>query len=302
MKPNIDKNYLIFKLAHAAMTKEVKSALEIEMTVEKAVIPIASIPKTKMHRNPKKKPEQIGSGVLVNIKDEYFIFSSTHVFNEFEGKSFFTFTSGYSQTEEISGERFSSGTIENRIDIYDATVFHIQNKISEELKSIAISLDDFDFSSYDEDKPIFMITGFRVKNSNTKGDLIKSKASNHPTVEIDDYGSFGIDPKAQILLSYEDQVFVDGTWQKSPKPKGMSGGAIIKAQGTSLNFKKINNETRKPSQQLLTAITIEQYNDKGKNIGYLVGTRINVHLGLIHQFLPGLLDDFLNTYRRDNYA
>ncbi len=90
MKPKIDTNSLIFKIAQAAFNKEVKSALEIEMKVEKAVIPISAIPRTKKHRNPKKKPEQIGSGVLVNIKDQYFVFSSTHVFTEFEGKSFFT--------------------------------------------------------------------------------------------------------------------------------------------------------------------------------------------------------------------
>lgn len=299
MKPNIDTDSLLFKMAQAAMSKEVKPALEIEMKVENAVIPIAAIPPTPMHRNPKKKPEQIGSGVLVNIKDQYFIFSATHVFTYFEGKSFFTSISGHSLMEQISGERFSTGTIENKVDKLDATVFHIQNEISKELKKIAISPDYFDFSGVDNDKPIFMITGFRVKESNISGNLLKSKARNFPTVEIDDYNSYGIDPNAQILLAYEDQIFVDGLWQKSPKPKGMSGGGIIKAQGTSINLKNINTKTRKPSRQLLTAITIEQHNDKGSKLGYLVGTRLNVYLGLIYKFLPGLLDDFLMKYNKE---
>lgn len=299
MKPNIDTDSLVFKMAQALMSKEVKSALEIEMKVENAVIPISAILPTKMHRNPKKKPEQIGSGVLVNIRDQYFVFSSTHVFTVFEGKSFFTSISGHSVIEQISGERFSTGTIDTKVDKLDATVFHIQNEISTELKNIAISTDDFDFSGIDNDKPIFMITGFRVKESNTSGNLIKTKARNFPSVEIGDYNPYGIDPNSQILLAYEDQIFVDGLWQKSPKPKGMSGGGIIKAQGTSLNIKNINTKTRKPLRQLLTAITNEQHNDKGSKLGYLVGTRINVYLGLIHKFLPGLLDDFLTNYNKE---
>ncbi len=285
-------------MAQAALNKEVKCALEIEMVVEKAVIPISAILKTRAHRNPKKKPEQIGSGVLVNIKDQYFIFSATHVFTEFEERSFFTSASGYFLIEEISGERFSTGTTENKIDQLDATVFHIQNEISQELKSIAISTDDFDFSGYDTDKPIFMIAGFRVKNSNTSENVLKSEARNFPTVEIDDYDSYGRDPNAQILLAYEDQTFVDGIWQKSPQPRGMSGGGIIKAQGTSLNFKNIT-QTRKATRQLLAGITNEQHKDKGYKLGFVVGTRINVYLGLIHKFLPGLLDDFLATCKNE---
>lgn len=241
--------------------------------------------------------QQIGSGILVHIKDQYFIFSSTHVFTEFEGKSFFTSISGHSLLEQIYGERFSTGSTDNKVDKLDATVFHIQNEISKELKSIAISTEDFDLTSIDNDKPIFMITGFRVKESNTSGNLLKSKARNFPTIEIDDYESYGIDPNTQILLSYEDQIFVDGVWRKSPKPKGMSGGGIIKAQGTSLNFKNLKAETRKPSRQLLTAITNEQHNDKGSKLGFVVGTRLNVYLGLIHKFLPGLLDEFLINYK-----
>ncbi len=299
MKPNNDTDSLVFKMAQAAMSKEVKSALEIEMKVENAVIPIFAILPTKMHRNPKKKPEQIGSGVLVNIKHQYFIFSSTHVFTVFEGKSFFTSISGHSLIEQISGERFSTRTINEKVDKLDATVFHIQNEISTELKNIAISTDDFDISGIDNDKPIFMITGFRVKESNTSGNVIKSKARNFPTIEIDDYNTYGIDPNSQILLAYEDQIFVDGLWRKSPKPKGMSGGGIIKGQGTSLNLKNINTKSIKPLRQLLTAITNEQHTDKGSKLGFLVGTRINVYLGLIHKFSPGLLDDFLTNYNKE---
>lgn len=81
---------------------------------------------------------------------------------------------------------------------------------------------------------------------------------------------------------------MNGKWQTSPSPKGMSGGAIIKVQGIQMSppFSSNNN-----AKQLLSAITIEQGREKYGKPGVIVGTRIGVHLGLIEKFLPGLIDD-----------
>lgn len=293
MKPNIDLNSPFTQLALSIYQKEIVQALEMEQTVEKAVIPIAYIPKSKAHQQKKTKPEQIGTGVLVNIKDEYFIFTATHVLNEFEGKSLIVGTHEYSPYEELIGVRFSSGTMENKIDKFDATVFHIQNQISETLKSIAITLEDFDVEGNDDKNPVYMITGFLAKESNTSGNEIRSKLKNFPSVEINEYEEFGYDNNGQIMLAYENQVLINNQWKMTPRPRGMSGGAIIKAHGTDVNLKKKENQHGK---QLLTAITIEQHRDKGKKLGFLLGTRINVHLGLIYKFMPELLEDFLNEH------
>ena len=288
MKPKIDLNSKITKLALAIHTKEVKKALEIKQSVEKSIIPIYSFPKIKAHSIKKAKPEQIGTGVLVKIKTEYFIFSATHVFCEFEGKSILVGTLEYSPIEELIGERLSTGSLKNKIDKLDATVFHIQSVMSDSLKNTAITLDDMDLDGYDNLRPVFMITGFLAKESNTSGNEIKSKAKNFPTVEIDNYNEYGYDPKSQIVLAYENQILVDNKWTTSPKPKGMSGGAIIKAQGTSISF----IQKQKPvEKQLLSAITIEQHRDKLNKPGILIGTRIIVHLGLINKFMPELLKD-----------
>ena len=52
------------------------NALNAEQTVEKAVVPIYHISDKKF------KLEQIASGVIINIKDEYFILSASHVFDQ----------------------------------------------------------------------------------------------------------------------------------------------------------------------------------------------------------------------------
>lgn len=292
MKPKIDLDNAITKIALKIHRNEVEKALDIEQSVEKAVLPIYSVPKSKVHNPKKTKPEQIGSGVLVNIKNEYFIFSATHVFCEFEDKALLLGTSGYNLIENIAGERLSSESLDKKIDKFDATVFHIQSEMSETLKEVAITLKDFDFDGHDDLKPIFMITGFLAKESNTSGNEIKSKAKNFPTIEIEEYSEYGYDKVSQILLSYENQTLVDNRWLMTPIPRGMSGGAIIKAQGTKLNFK---DKTAKEKKQLLSAITIEQHRDKGEKLGFVLGTRINVHLGLIYQFMPELLEDFLKN-------
>jgi len=295
MKPKIDLTSPITKIALKIHNKEIQKALDIKQTVEESVIPIYAIPATKAHKKKKTKPEQIGTGVLVNIKKEYFIFSATHVFSEFEEKSVLVGSLEYSPIEELIGERFSTGNMENKVDKLDATVFHIQSELSESLQKIAITLSDMDLEGYDSVKPVFMVTGFLAKESNTSGNEVKSKAKNFPTIEIKNYEEYGYDKTSQIVLSYENQTLVNNQWKTSPKPKGMSGGGIIKAQGTSLDFSK---KERQVEKQLLSAITIEQHKDKGNKLGILLGTRINVHLGLIHKFMPELLDEFLEDYNR----
>lgn len=297
MKPKIDLESPITKIALSLLYREVKIAWEMEQSVEKAVIPIYYIPKRKGHQKKKTKPEQLGTGVLIRIKQEYFIFSATHVFIEFEGTCVLT-GKGQKPIEQLTGERLSTGNIENlKIDSNDATVFHIQSNMSEELKSLAITLEDCDFDGFDNLSPVFMITGFLAKESNTAGNEIKTKGKNFPTVEITDYTEYGYDKERHIVLSYTDQVLVEGKWQKPPIPRGMSGGAIIKADGTSV---QLENRKVKKQRQLLSAITTAQYKRKGKKEGYILGTRINVHLGLINKFLPEILEDFLAEHNSVN--
>lgn len=293
MKPKINLASPITKLGISYYNSQVKKALELEDNVEKGVIPIASVPPTKAHQKPKVKPEQIGSGVLINIKDQYFVFSATHVFVNFEGNALITSPPGRNQIEVLAGERYSTGSFNTKVDKFDATVFHIQSQMSDKLKEIAISLDDIDFDTDRSVKSIHMITGFLVKDSNTSGNEMKSKAKNFPTIELDNYDEYGYDLDNQILLAYEDQVLAGNQWQTSPIPRGMSGGAIIKAQGTSLSFQELGEG--KTEKQLLSGITIEHHRDKGRKKGFVLGTRINVFLGLIYQFYPNILDEFLTT-------
>ncbi|WP_067098511.1 hypothetical protein [Marinomonas atlantica] len=286
MKPDFDMDDPRVKFAIESHRKQMEKALSVSQTVEDSVLPIYWTLRSET------KPEQVGSGVVVTIKDEFFVFSASHVFDDIGGFQLLLGTGEGSKLASLSGERFSSkkgpsGTHSD--DPIDASVFHIQSGLTEKIKSIAISLNDLDLDQPDESRSVHMAVGFRVKKSNTDGNQVKAKRECFPSIEygIDEYSILGIDRKTHIALAYENQVLMGGSWQTSPTPKGVSGGAIVKIQGVEMlpPFSIKSN-----AKQLLSAITIEQRREKAGKPGVIIGTRIGVHLGLIHTYLPGLLD------------
>lgn len=286
MKPNIDMDDLRVKLAIEIHRKQMEKALSVSQTVEDSVLPIYWTLRSET------KPEQVGSGVVVGIKDEFFVFSASHVFDDIGGFQLLLGAGDGSKLAALSGERFSSkkGPSGNHSDDpIDASVFHIQSGITDKIKSIAISLNDLDLDQPDESRSVHMVAGFRVKKSNTAGNQAKAKRECFPSIEygINEYSSLGIDRKTHIALAYENQVLMAGNWQTSPTPKGLSGGAIVKVQGVEMSPPF---STKSNARQLLSAITIEQRREKAGRPGVIVGTRIGVHLGLIDTYLPGVLD------------
>lgn len=292
MKPNFDLNSPMFKLAFSLIQKEGKKALNTEQTVEKAIIPIYDLPKTKAHQIKKTKLEQIASGVLLKVKNDFFILTADHVFKNIGDSAIAISGSNQEKIQQFPGERFTSNNpTSDRKDINDASVYHMQAELPDSLKKIAISLDQIDFSVDDQDKPIFLISGFRARDSNTEGNTVYTKRKSFPTMEVEnnDYDKFQFPKESHLIVAYDDQILIDGHWKVSPKPKGMSGGGIIKINGTKISTLKNENNI---FEQKLSAITIEHHRGKHNNPGIVVGTRLNVHIGLIYQFMPGFLDNF----------
>lgn len=286
MKPNIDLIDPRVKLAIHAFQKQMERALCVPQRVEDAVLPTYWTLKSKT------RPEQVGSGVVVRIEKEFFIFSASHIFDDIGSYALLVSTGDGSKLAALTGDRFSSkkgpsGT--HADDPIDASVFHIQSGITNKIKEVALTLEDFDLSQPDESSSVHMAAGFRVKKSNTQGNISKSKRECFPSIEYGDeeYSLLNIDKKTHIALSFENQVLMDGKWKTSPTPKGISGGAVIKVEGVSMAPPLSSDQNAK---QLLTAITVEQRREKAGKPGVLIGTRIGVHLGLIDTYLPNLIN------------
>ena len=234
------------------------------------------------------KPEQIASGVFVCIKDQYFVFSASHVFDHYGQRQLLMAVEGEEMLVSFAGERFSSakgpsGT--HKDDPIDASVFHIQTEVPESVKALALSISQLDREPYDKGHSVFVISGIRSKKSKTIGNQSYTERESYFSVELSnkEYDNLCLSKDYHLVLAYDDEIHVNGQWQISPTPAGFSGGGIFRIDGLSKSalFLRPNNLT-----PLLTAITIEQRRGKNGNVGVLVGTRIGVHLGLIQKFLP----------------
>lgn len=284
MKPNFDLENPKIKQAISVYFDQIEKALVVRPHVENAVLPVYWTLRSK-------KPEQAASGVIVRIKTEYFILSASHVFDDIGSHALLVGAGNGNMLACLSGDRFSSarGPSGTHIDDpIDASVFHIQSGITDQIKEIALTLEDFDISSPDTSKSVYLASGFRVKKSKTVGKRATSKRECFPTIDYDrnEYSQLNIDRNTHIALAYDNQVLSMGKWQASPTPKGLSGGAIIRIDGFTMDqpFKAEPN-----AKQLLAAITIAQRREKAGMPGVLIGTRIGVHLGLIHKYLPDLM-------------
>ncbi|PMG54159.1 hypothetical protein BCT40_10445 [Vibrio lentus] len=290
MKPMIDLEKPLVKKGVDIYKNQVEKALLYTINLERAVVPIYWTLKTET------KPEQVGSGVIVELGGEYFIFSASHVFDDIKQFQLLIGVGNGERLVSLGGERFSSakgpsGT--HKDDPIDASVFHIMSGITESVKERALTEKNLDLGGLDDCKSVFVACGFRVKKSNTDGNQANAKQECFTSLEYDeaDYGNVGVERKMHLALAYEAQRLLNGAWNKSPKPQGISGGGIFKVDGVS--FLPSFPDKHEPSGKL-TAITIAHKQEKGGNPGSLIGTRIGVHLGLIYQFLPEALESIVS--------
>lgn len=164
MKVGFDLDDSRVKEAIEIYRRQMEIALDAPQHVESAVLPIYWTLKAPT------KPEQVGSGVVVGIKGEYFIFSASHVFDDVGHHALLVATGGGERLATLSGERFStkkgpSGT--HADDPIDASVFHIQDGLTDKIKDLALSPEDLDLTHSDKSWTVFMAAGFRAKKSHT---------------------------------------------------------------------------------------------------------------------------------------
>lgn len=234
----------------------------------------------------------VGSCVLLKVRDEIFALSASHVF-DLVGK--YQLLIGYGdRLHSFAGDRFSSkrgssGT--HRDDPIDASVFHITADVAEEIALSAITLQDLDLLPADRNPELYVVTGYRVSQSRSTPKGHATKLERYPSIELDNdhYERQSRSREMHLLLAFEDQVLVDGKWQKSPSIQGFSGGAMFRIPGVS----PVTSLTKISFGQIkLAAILIERKKGEGDRFfSSAIGTRLGVHYGLIHNYLPGLQFD-----------
>ena len=250
------------------------------------------------------KVEHEGSCVLLTIADQFFALSASHVFDAV-GQYELLIGCG-SKLHSLPGERFSSlrgrsGT--HRDDPIDASVFHIMADVPPEVRAAALSLANLDLLAAKRANEFFVASGYRVSQSRLTEQGHSTELERFPSLEIDEdhYAYYRCQRDDQLLLAFEDQVLVDMKWQTAPSIRGFSGGAMFRIDGVRAAVAARENAPRAK----LAAILIERR--KGKRGTYhsvAVGTRLGIHFGLIHKFLPQIhLEALLaEEYSRQGHA
>jgi hypothetical protein len=284
MKPKFDLTLPGVKAIAGVYGERATRAFEAGRVFDDAVRPIYAV------RPGTGRPKQIGSCVLLQIKEHVFALSASHVFDPVGEDA--VLIAGVTRLHPLAGDRFSSlrgpsGT--HRDDPVDASVLHITSEIPDEIRVGSMEMGDLDRSADRNKNDFHVASGYRASRSRVSlGGTLMSQLEAYPTTEVDDssYEHAGLDRARQVALAFEDQVPVDGRWQTAPGVRGMSGGAIVRIVGLPSDLRLPVG----PSQAAkLTAITVSRRPERRGQLGLLIGTRIGVHLGLIARYLPNLI-------------
>lgn len=283
-KPNLSDSRV--QEALAIIKRQYNHALDVPSKVEDAVLPIY------FPTRDDQRPEQIASGVVVKIQNDFFVFSASHVFDDIGEYQLLLGVGDGRKLLSLQGERFSSArgpSGKHADDSIDASVFHIQSPLANDLEPFALSVADLDWGQNQSERSVFITAGFRTKESRTRGRQAFANRAGIPSLEYSEleYSALELDSSLHIAIAFEDQIWTGAQWQTSPSLRGISGGAIARITGISVTHPFSVSDNAK---QLLTAIVIEQRREKHGKPGAIVGTRISVHLSLIQKFLPNILE------------
>ncbi len=233
--------------------------------------------------------QHVGSCVLLKVQDEFFGLTASHVFDDV-GKYQLLFGFG-ERLHSFAGDRFSTArgpSGSHQDDPVDASVFHITSDVAKEIASSFLTLQDLDLVAADRNPEFYVATGYRVSQSKSTSTGHSTKLDRYPSLELDHdhYDRLKLSREMHLLLAFEDQVLLDGRWQTAPSIRGFSGGAIFRIPHLSPSMSATKTEF---GEIKLAAILIERRKgERDRFHSAAVGTRLGVHFGLIHRYLPEL--------------
>lgn len=233
----------------------------------RAVRPLFSPPKNGY-------PEQVASGVLLNVEGKYFVLSAAHAFEPFSGEALFIGCGNGIPPHPLEGNLLHVG------DPIDAAVLPLGSQVPDKIRESCLTPDDLDLAVPVDERFFHQVCGFRAKASRVDKTTARSKHEGYSSFEYGthEYQLLGVQREYQVLLAFEERV--DG--RNVRMPKGMSGGAVFKLEGVPAHPTR---PVDLASRAKLTAIFIGWRRPGPKTPRALMGTRVSVHWNLIEQSL-----------------
>jgi hypothetical protein len=265
-----------------ASPDDISAALHEQLETRLDRVRAATVP---VYLEAQPEPEHIGSGILMRIGDERFLFTAAHVADLRSRGALY-----------LGGESFPirlAGTIthsvppqgDRRRDNIDAAVLHLPATVNAHLRDHEfLGLEDIDLGLALHHDDYFLVAGYPVTKQRFRRDASTIDAYLYPFVAVsrtdDAYASH--DPTVHVLLGFrkKDMWRRDIGRSSAPDLYGMSGGGIWWLPDyTRPAFKR----------PLLHSIATEWH---AAPHCHILGTRIHVFLSAVWRDFPELWAHF----------
>jgi hypothetical protein len=231
------------------------------------------------------RPEQFGSGVLVQVGDQRFLISAAHVFDEFTSPPILI--PGKEGLTGVKGEYFITPLPESgarRDDLLDLGFLPLSSGSELSLNDSMIFLDHRDCDAMDEtaEEDAYTVIGYQADLSDVGDEIVQSRISRIGCSGVQDhrYEKLGLDPRTHLLLQYRMKkgvIYRTLSPGKKHNFEGISGGGVFA-------WSKDLPNPHAMDQPLLVGIVT----DYSPHHNVFVATRLGVLLAGIQKRFPHL--------------
>jgi hypothetical protein len=230
--------------------------------------------------------EQIGSSVVIKIKNRTFLLTVAHIIDFLNlGHLFIPSVDGFAQLHgKYSSFKLPTGRRREE-DIIDIAYFILNNKLSKCIHPTikALERDDLHLTESIVEHDIYTFSGYPISKAKTKGKQYISEVFNFTGFAASkaEYQNLGYDVFFHILVHFnrKNSCTTKGIRQTAPHPKGISGGAVF-------SWPK-DIKTRKKEPEFHLVGIGHTYKEKQH---CFIATRINAYLASIFKNNPELLN------------
>jgi hypothetical protein len=230
-------------------------------------------------------PEQIGSGVLLQVADAHFLLTAAHVTDERRTKPLLIpAKTGFVNLFGLFIESPMPHLGSRKDDKLDVAVVKLSQDLVARLHDHLLFLDhgDCNLADVTEPKDVYTIIGYPAKKSGIDGNAVVTDQFSLSGDGVLDYRfeELGLDPRRHIIVQLRMKRTIHYSnmlKRQPPHPEGMSGGGIFA-------WDKALPELSALGQPKLVGILTEYH--QHKNV--FVGTRLHAHVMAIHKSDPTL--------------
>jgi hypothetical protein len=249
---------------------------------EESLVPIY------LWRRDKEYPEQVGTGIYLQLLDQPYLLTAGHVADlRSEGSLCIPSTEGISPLEGGIGGNVLAPNANRKNDKFDVAYIRLSTMVASLMHPTFVPIPR---SNVDIDGGVLpgdfcSVGGYPVTKASRTEVAYQSETYAYVgvAVEHEEYFRLGYDPAIHLIVSYNIKkgIFPEGDRINPPHPRGLSGGGIFRLQPESLHAPR-------------TLIgSMHTYKEREK---CFIGTRIPGHLLLIEKRFPHEYRSFAEAY------